>query len=55
LGRAMMSLLGQAKQKRTASELLVATLDGRALYERLGWRTISPYSTASIPVAHPPG
>jgi len=55
LGRAMMSLLGQAKQKRTAPELLVVTPDGRALYERLGWRTISPYSTASIPVAHPPG
>jgi len=29
--------------------VLVATEDGRALYERLGWRLRSPYSTIVIP------
>jgi GNAT superfamily N-acetyltransferase len=29
--------------------VLVATTDGRALYERLGWRLRSPYSTIVIP------
>ncbi|GAA0534247.1 hypothetical protein GCM10008941_12150 [Rhizomicrobium palustre] len=48
LGRALMQTLHQARQHRSGLELLVATEDGRALYESLGWKTISPYSTASI-------
>lgn len=48
LGNAVMAALHRAKQHPDTPELLVATEDGRALYATLGWRTISPYSTASI-------
>lgn len=48
LGGAVMGALRRAKRNRRTRELLVATEDGRALYATLGWRTISPYSTASI-------
>ena len=34
---------GGAKER-----LLVATSDGRALYERLGWRALAPWSTAFL-------
>jgi hypothetical protein len=49
LGRAVMSLLGRAKARPSLPEVLIATEDGRKLYEALGWRTLSPYSTACIP------
>ena len=52
LARAMMSALGQAKRNPILSELLVATGDGCALYASLGWHTLSPYSTAAIPLAY---
>lgn len=48
LGQAVMTALRTTKKQRTKPELLVATEEGRALYSTLGWRTISPYSTASI-------
>lgn len=48
LGHAVMAALHRAKQSHDSPELLVATEDGRALYTILGWRTISPYTTASI-------
>ena len=48
LARAVMAALQQTKQCRHTPELLVATENGRALYVTLGWRTVSPYSTASI-------
>lgn len=48
LGVAVMGALGRMKCDPRTPELLVATEDGRALYEALGWRTLSPYSTASI-------
>ena len=48
LARAVMAALRSTKQCRHTPELLVATEDGRALYAALGWRTVSPYSTASI-------
>ncbi|QAY76202.1 GNAT family N-acetyltransferase [Sphingosinicella sp. BN140058] len=48
LGQAVMAALQRAKSSRDAPELLVASSDGRALYTRLGWRILSPYSTASI-------
>ena len=51
LGRAVMSMLRAYRRHAGSVELLVATEDGRALYTALGWRTISPYSTASIPAS----
>lgn len=48
LGRALMLTLHDARHNLSATELLVATEDGRTLYSALGWTTISPYSTASI-------
>jgi hypothetical protein len=42
-----MMALRTTREKRDSAELLVATEEGRALYSALGWKTISPYSTAS--------
>lgn len=49
LGRSVMAALRRARRDHGIPDLLVATEDGRALYESLGWRTLSAYSTASIP------
>jgi GNAT superfamily N-acetyltransferase len=49
VGNAVMAALRGAKRNPEAPELLVATADGRALYLTMGWRTLSPYFTASIP------
>lgn len=49
LGGVLMQALRGARRNRHISELLVATEEGRALYETLGWRMLAPYSTASIP------
>lgn len=51
LGRVVMAALREAHTDRTATELLVATDDGRALYATLGWAVISPFVTAEIPSA----
>jgi GNAT superfamily N-acetyltransferase len=48
LGSVVMNTLRRSKRHASTPELLVATEDGRALYETLGWQTISPYSTGSI-------
>lgn len=48
LGHALMTALSQARQNANTPQLLVATEDGRSLYLSLGWRTLSPYSTASL-------
>jgi GNAT superfamily N-acetyltransferase len=48
LGRAVMSALSAARPSSDTPQLLVATEEGRALYTTLGWRVLSPYSTASI-------
>lgn len=48
LGRAVMSALADARRDMDMPQVLVATGEGRALYETLGWRTLSPYSTAAI-------
>jgi hypothetical protein len=44
-----MAALRQAKQRPSTPELLVATEEGRALYQALGWRTLSIFSTGSLP------
>jgi GNAT superfamily N-acetyltransferase len=38
-----------------ARPVLVATTEGRRLYDQLGWTAISPYSTAFIPFRSPSG
>ncbi len=49
LGIAVMNALGSARKSSMAPHLLVATEDGRSLYERLGWTVIAPFATATIP------
>lgn len=49
LGIAVMAALGAAKGSAASQQLLVATEDGRKLYERLGWAVLAPFSTALIP------
>ena len=50
LGRAVMEGLSRSACEQGASHgLLVATADGRALYEALGWRLHSLYTTAIRP------
>lgn len=48
LGRAVMAALRETRADRAATELLVATDEGRALYTSLGWTVLSPFSTAEI-------
>lgn len=45
LARALVGLLAQHKTKPMAQDVLVATEMGRMLYESLGWRVLTPYST----------
>lgn len=54
LGRSVMALLSAARKSPSAIGLLVATEEGQRLYSALGWRTVSPYSTAFIPEVFPP-
>jgi GNAT superfamily N-acetyltransferase len=50
LGRVVMRALEEIGRSRGKTQgALVATADGRALYESLGWRMHSLYSTAVIP------
>lgn len=46
LGTAIMRALGDARDAADGLDLLVATDDGRKLYDTLGWRSLSDYSTA---------
>ena len=48
-GVVMRTLEGLASAQGVRGGLLVATEDGRALYERLGWRLLSPYTSVVIP------
>ncbi|GAB3347262.1 hypothetical protein GCM10027430_06570 [Lysobacter tyrosinilyticus] len=48
LGASVMSALGALRRSPAAPQLLVATEDGRKLYETLGWWVLSPYATAVI-------
>ncbi len=49
LGKALMAALGDARSSPTATQVLVATAQGQALYSALGWTVHSPYTTALIP------
>jgi len=50
LGRAVMRALdGVAREKCARQGMLMATEEGHALYESLGWQVISPYASAVIP------
>lgn len=49
LGGAVMAALRATRTRPDTAELLVATDEGRQLYQRLGWRALSPYATASLP------
>jgi len=49
LGSALMKVLASRRYPADARQALVATHDGRALYERLGWVGRSPWTTAAIP------
>jgi GNAT superfamily N-acetyltransferase len=51
LGRVVMAALRETRGGDAATELLVATDDGRALYATLGWTVVSPFATAEIPAA----
>lgn len=52
LGRALMGTLGNIANTAGAKRwVLVATPEGRALYETLGWTVHAPYTTAFIPPA----
>jgi len=44
-----MSALGGMQQSQQANRVLVATEEGRALYEALGWKVVTAYSTVVIP------
>jgi len=48
LAACVMVALRQVRRDMHATEILVATSAGQALYTSLGWRTISPYSTALL-------
>lgn len=49
LGIAVMRALGAARRSVSAPQLLVATDDGRSLYENLGWTVLAPFAAAVIP------
>jgi hypothetical protein len=46
LARAVMASLGSCRLARSSRQLLTATVDGEKLYSAMGWRRLSPYSTA---------
>ena len=49
LARAVVAMLGAAQKSSTSRHMLVATSQGRGLYESLGWTVLSPWTTAVIP------
>jgi len=52
LGRRLMNMLGEVANRAGAARwALVATPEGRALYEALGWAVHANYTTAFIPPA----
>jgi hypothetical protein len=55
LGTHVMAGLATARRDPRCQQVLVSTPEGRALYESLGWRVRSPFSTAGIPDPTAPG
>lgn len=51
LGGALMAVLGASRRSASSVDILTATVAGRALYERLGWRVYAPWATAAVPPA----
>jgi GNAT superfamily N-acetyltransferase len=49
LGSRIMAALATARRDPRSRQVLVSTEEGRVLYESLGWRVRSPFSTAGIP------
>lgn len=49
LGRALVTALVSMQRSSASERVLVATDEGCALYRTLGWRVLSPYTTAVIP------
>lgn len=49
LARAVMVALGSCRRSSSTRQLLVATAEGERLYSAMGWRKLSPYSTARLP------
>jgi hypothetical protein len=49
LATAVMAALSARRQSKASRQVLVATPQGRCLYEKLGWEIYSPYTTASLP------
>jgi len=49
LGKTLMAALGAMRTSAHANNVLVATAQGRALYESIGWKMISVFSTIVIP------
>jgi hypothetical protein len=48
LGKVVMRALGTTKRDPAKPHMLVATPDGKGLYEALGWRVYAPFTTAGI-------
>lgn len=49
LGRALVTALVSMQRTGASRRVLVATDEGRALYQTLGWRVLTPYTTIVIP------
>ena len=49
LATAVMAILSSRRRSKASRQVLVATPQGRCLYEELGWEIYSPYTTASLP------
>lgn len=49
LGLSVMAALGAERNLSASTQLLVATKDGRGLYESLGWSVLGPFATGVIP------
>ena len=49
LATAVMAALASSRRSKASRQVLVATPQGRCLYETLGWEIYSPYTTAGLP------